>query len=197
MEFHEKLTELRKQRGLTQEELAGRLFVSRTTVSKWESGRGYPNLDSLKAIAVFFSVTVDDLLSTETVLTIAEGENRARKTLNAHLRGFLDLSAVLLLFLPLFACRSAEGVRAVSRLGLSVGALKSAALAAVILFALMGVLTLTLQAICPRRAERTLAVVSLMLGALAAILFIVGLQPYAAVFILFLQTVKGFLMLKR
>ena len=98
MEFHEKLTELRKQRGLTQEELAGHLFVSRTAVSKWESGRGYPNLDSLKAIAVFFSVTVDDLLSTETVLTIAEGENRARKTLNAHLRGFLDLSAVLLLW---------------------------------------------------------------------------------------------------
>lgn len=63
MEFHETLQTLRKQRGLTQEQLAESLFVSRTAVSKWESGRGYPSIDSLKAIAAFFSVTVDELLS--------------------------------------------------------------------------------------------------------------------------------------
>ncbi len=51
MEFHEKLQELRKQRGMTQEELATALYVSRTAVSKWESGRGYPSIDSLKAIS--------------------------------------------------------------------------------------------------------------------------------------------------
>ena len=48
MEFHEKLQELRKKKGLTQEELAEMLFVSRTAVSKWETGRGYPSIDSLK-----------------------------------------------------------------------------------------------------------------------------------------------------
>lgn len=41
MEFHEKLQKLRSDEGLTQEELAEKLFVSRTAVSKWESGRGY------------------------------------------------------------------------------------------------------------------------------------------------------------
>ena len=56
MEFHEKLQELRKSRGLTQEELAGILFVSRTAISKWESGRGYPSIDSLKQIANYFSI---------------------------------------------------------------------------------------------------------------------------------------------
>ena len=51
MEFHEKLQELRKSRGLTQEELAEALFVSRTATSKWESGRGYPSIDTLKEVS--------------------------------------------------------------------------------------------------------------------------------------------------
>ena len=76
MEFHEKLQELRKNKGLTQEELSQMLYVSRTAVSKWESGRGYPNIDSLKAIAKFFGITVDQLLSGEEVLTIAEEDQK-------------------------------------------------------------------------------------------------------------------------
>lgn len=48
MEFNEKLQKLRKEQKLTQEELAEKLFVSRTAISKWESGRGYPSIDSLK-----------------------------------------------------------------------------------------------------------------------------------------------------
>ena len=59
MEFNEKLKELRSSRGLTQEELAEALFVSRTAISKWESGRGYPSIDSLREISDFFSVTID------------------------------------------------------------------------------------------------------------------------------------------
>ena len=51
MEFHEKLQELRKQKNLTQEELSEILFVSRTAISKWVSGRGYPSIDSLKEIS--------------------------------------------------------------------------------------------------------------------------------------------------
>ena len=54
MDFSKKLQELRKQKGLTQEELAKKLYVSRTAISKWESGRGYPSIDSLKEIAKFF-----------------------------------------------------------------------------------------------------------------------------------------------
>ena len=77
MEFHEKLQELRKNRGLTQEELAEGLYVSRTAISKWESGRGYPSIDSLKEISNYFSVTIDELLSSEKLLSIAEKENKA------------------------------------------------------------------------------------------------------------------------
>ena len=70
MEFHEKLQELRKQKNLTQEELSEILFVSRTAISKWESGRGYPSIDSLKAIAEFFGVTIDELLSNRELICI-------------------------------------------------------------------------------------------------------------------------------
>ena len=59
MEFGEKLQELRKARSLTQEQLAEALYVSRTAVSKWESGRGYPSIDSLREVSRFFSVTID------------------------------------------------------------------------------------------------------------------------------------------
>jgi len=48
MTFREQLKELRIRKILTQEELANKIYVSRTAISKWESGRGYPSIDSLK-----------------------------------------------------------------------------------------------------------------------------------------------------
>lgn len=53
---------MRKNRGFTKEELAQVLYVSRTAISKWESGRGYLSIDSLKEILNYFGVTIDDLL---------------------------------------------------------------------------------------------------------------------------------------
>lgn len=47
MEFNEKLQQLRTGKNLTQEQLAEQLYVSRTAISKWESGKGYPNIESL------------------------------------------------------------------------------------------------------------------------------------------------------
>ena len=109
MEFNEKIQELRKQKGLTQEELAEKLYVSRTAISKWESGRGYPNIESLKAIAKFFSVTVDELLSSGEILTIAEEDNkRKEKRFRDLIYGLLDFSIAMLLFLPFFAEKRTE-----------------------------------------------------------------------------------------
>lgn len=72
MEFNEKLQTLRKNQNLTQEELAEKLYVSRTAISKWESGRGYPSIDSLKSISKFFGVTIDQLICSEEFVTLAE-----------------------------------------------------------------------------------------------------------------------------
>ena len=101
MEFHEKLQALRKEKGLTQEELAEQLYVSRTAVSKWESGRGIPNIESLKAISRLFSVSVDALLSGEEILAIAEKDSKEKeRSIGSLVFGLLDCSMVLLLFLP-------------------------------------------------------------------------------------------------
>ena len=103
MEFNEKLQELRKTKGLTQEELAEALYVSRTAISKWESGRGYPSIDSLKEISKFFSVTVDDLLSSEKVVYIAEKENKTNiQKLCDLIFGITDMLSILLIILPLY-----------------------------------------------------------------------------------------------
>lgn len=103
MELHEKLQELRKNRGLTQEELAEALYVSRTAISKWESGRGYPSIDSLKELSNYFSVTIDDLLSGEKLIFLAEKENKANlRSLCEILFGVVDVCAFLLMVLPLY-----------------------------------------------------------------------------------------------
>lgn len=74
MEFAEKLQQLRKQADLTQGQLAEKLYVSRTAVSKWETGNGYPNLDSLKDIAKIFKVSIDELLSNDELIELAGKE---------------------------------------------------------------------------------------------------------------------------
>lgn len=62
MELSEKLQELRKEKGLTQEELAEALFVSRTAISKWESGETVPNTETLKLLSKAFNVSINTLL---------------------------------------------------------------------------------------------------------------------------------------
>lgn len=63
MKIHEQIASLRKQKGLTQEELANALGVTNQAVSKWESGQCCPDIQLLPAIARLFGVSVDELLS--------------------------------------------------------------------------------------------------------------------------------------
>lgn len=192
MEFHEKLQQLRKQKGLTQEQLADQLYVSRAAVSKWESGRGYPNIDSLKALAKFYSVTIDELLSGEQMLTIAEEDQKHRtQNFRNQVFGLLDISACAYLFLPLFGQLQGETIQAVSLLVLSEvpSYLRIAYLVTVIGIILWGIVTLTL----PKRSIP----VSLMLSVMGTLLFIISSQPYAAAFGFLILGIKAFLLIKR
>lgn len=62
MDFNNKLYELRKQKGFSQEELANRLNVSRQTISKWEVGESTPDMEKLAAISDLFEVSLDELV---------------------------------------------------------------------------------------------------------------------------------------
>ena len=170
MEFSQTLQELRKQKGLTQEELATALFVSRTAVSKWESGRGYPNIDSLKAIAAFFGVTVDTLLSGEELLTLAEQDGNQKES-----------RLVLLFILPVFGQTVNGAVQTVSLLSLTAAPYLLAAYYAVTIAGVVaGLLTLSLQWCSHPLWLRVKPLLSLLLSAAAVLLFILGKQPYAA-----------------
>lgn len=115
MEFNEKLQQLRKQKNWTQEQLAERLYVSRTAISKWESGKGYPNIESLKSISKLFLVSIDDLLSGEELISLAVNENRTNMNkLFSLTYGVLDLMVLVFLFLPLYSQQSDDMIRMVS-----------------------------------------------------------------------------------
>ena len=62
MKFHEKLLELRRRRGLSQEELGMELQVSRQTISKWETSQSYPDFERLVLLSDFFALSLDELV---------------------------------------------------------------------------------------------------------------------------------------
>jgi transcriptional regulator with XRE-family HTH domain len=200
MEFNEKLQELRKQKGLTQEELAEALYVSRAAVSKWESGRGYPNIDSLKEISSFFSVTIDDLLSGSEILTIAEEDQKQKNSLLLDLVfGLLDLSVSMFLFLPLFGQREHDTVYEVSLLALSNIApyLMGAYITIIAGMILWGILTLALQNCNGKFWVNSKRRISFLLGGLGTLLFIVSMQPYAAALLFIFLSIKILIFVKK
>ena len=199
MEFNEKLQELRKHKGLTQEELAELLFVSRTAVSKWESGRGYPNIDSLKAIARFFGVTIDELLSGDELLTIAEKDTEQKEN---HIRdlvfGLLDISVAVFFFLPLFGQKVNGIIQEVSLLSLTgiASYLRIAYFVVAIGIAVFGIITLALQKCQQLFWVRNKNRISLILNAVGVTLFIISTQPYAAILLFVFLVIKGLMLIK-
>ncbi|MBQ8198562.1 MAG: helix-turn-helix transcriptional regulator [Lachnospiraceae bacterium] len=192
MEFQEKLQELRKSKGLTQEELAKELYVSRTAVSKWESGRGYPSIDSLKQIADYFSVTIDELLSGEKLLSIAEKENKAK------LFAVADMCSIMLVFLPLYPNTVDGFVYSVNLLSYAEATVIQrfihwfvfAALAAV------GGLKILFMKLGLEKGNKALTGLSLILSIGAVLFLAMAREPYATVVAFMLLVIKGMLLLK-
>ncbi len=199
MEFKEKLQELRKRNGLTQEELAEILFVSRTAISKWESGRGYPNIDSLKAISKFFNLSIDELLSGEELLSIAEKDTEQKENYIRDLAfGLIDISVAIFFFLPIFGQKTNGILQEVSLLSLNGIAtyLQIIYFLNVVGIIIFGILTLAFQKHQQLFWKQNKYKISLILNALGVLIFIISTQPYAATLLFMFFVIKVLMLIK-
>lgn len=199
MEFHEKLQELRKSKGLTQEELAEALYVSRTAVSKWESGRGYPSIDSLKEISKYFVVSIDDLLSGETLLFLAEKESKSTiRNMCSLLFGILDICSFLLIILPLYPNTVGVQISSVNLLTFS-GASQTNRFLYWILFLsliVLGLVNIALTKFEQYKTSKSITIASMLLSTLSVLCLALTRVPYATTMVFLLFVLKGMLLLK-
>ena len=199
MEFGEKLQNLRKQKGLTQEELSEALYVSRTAVSKWESGKGYPSIDSLKEISKYFTVSIDELLSSEKILTIAEKENKQSiKTICDYIFSFLDISFLLLIILPLYPYRMENYVYSVSLINYGQASSFKIAFYWVffLLLILSGIIKAVLTKIKNEKYSKILTYISLALNILLVLFLTLSREVYAVMSAFLILLIKGAVLLK-
>lgn len=198
MEFNEKLQELRKSRSMTQEELAEALFVSRTAISKWESGRGYPNIDSLKEISRFFSVTIDDLICSDEMITVAEIEKRefADKYVSL-ICNVLDILLAILLFIPAFGNGpgSSATVSLFGLTGISFW-VKTVFIVIIVITIINGICGVIIASFNKPVWNRHRLITGAALSILAVIVFIAARQPYAGIVCFLFLVIKGFLITK-
>ena len=199
MEFHEKLQELRKNRGITQEELAEALYVSRTAISKWESGSGYPSIDSLKEISNYFSVTIDDLLSSEKLLSIAEKENKSNLRSMCHfLFGILDICSVILILLPLYPNMANGFVYSVNLFAYTQTTMLNRLLYWIMIITLIvvGITKLLLTKFVIERCNKIMTGVSMVISVLSVLFLAMTRETYAVIVVFLLLVIKGLLLLK-
>ncbi len=196
---NEKLQELRKSRGLTQEELSEALYVSRTAISKWESGRGYPSIDSLKEISDYFSVIIDELLSSEKLLSIAEKENKENiQSMCDFLFGLLDVFAAILIVLPLYP-NAVEGfVYSVNLFSYNQTTSLNRSLywIMIVFLVVVGIIKLILTKFGVQKYNQIVTGVSVLISILLVLLFAVTRESYAIVVVFLLLVMKGILLFK-
>lgn len=195
MEFNEKLQELRKNRSLTQEELADALFVSRTAISKWESGRGYPSLDSLKQISRYFSVSIDELICPEEIISAAEEEKKASVDRIFTLTcGTLDILLALLLFLPVFGNGTDKptSVSLFTLTGISPW-IKTVFATVITLSVLNGICCVIISHLDHPVWDRHRLATGMVLSIVSSAIFVLTRQPYAGITSLAVLVVKGWL----
>lgn len=199
MEFSEKLQQLRKQNGMTQEQLAEKLFVSRTAISKWEIGKGYPNIESLKTISKVFSVSIDDLLSGEELINLAESENRSNMDkVFSLIYGILDLITIGFIFLPFYGQEDGEVIRLVTLFEYhDISAMpRTLYFAVLILLSVLGIAELIIQFLENEKGLSTSKTCSVILQAFGILLFTITRQPYVTSFLFIFFIIKVVLLIK-
>ena len=199
MEFGEKIQKLRNQNKWTQEQLAEKLYVSRTAVSKWESGKGYPNIDSLKDIAKLFNKTIDELLSSEEIIDIAKRENTSNiKRTNNLIYGLLDIISVLFIFLPLYAHRTENFVYSVSLISTNdiSNIIKVSYIVILSILFLIGIAELIMNFVDNKKFQRIVNVISLIVETISILFFAISRQTYLTAIIFIILIIKIVVIIK-
>ncbi len=97
MDLGKKLIELRKSKKLSQEQLAEKINVTRQTISNWENGKFYPDIDALVRISKYFNISLDDLLNyDDKVLKYLKDSTDVVKS-NKHLLYAILLNIVIII----------------------------------------------------------------------------------------------------
>ena len=199
MEFGEKLQQLRKGMEWTQEQLAEELFVSRTAISKWESGKGYPNIDSLKNISKLFSVSIDDLLSGEELISLAANENRTNiNKIFSLVYGTLDVMTISFYFLPLYIRQDSDLIRAVSLFSNPDVSTVTwiIYLVSPILMAMMGIAQIIAQHSLNEKCYSISRTCSILLQAFCILIYVATRQPSATSLLFLFFMIKVVLLIK-
>lgn len=105
MKFSDKLKELRKKHNLTQEELASKLFLSRSVIAKYESDAAKPTKENIEKIASFFNIKISELVDTDEVTGIVLDNDKIREKVKNIYLFFLIIVSLLfsiVFFIPLF-----------------------------------------------------------------------------------------------
>ena len=199
MEFHEKLQELRKNRGLTQEDLADVLYVSRAAISKWESGRGYPSIDSLKEISKYFSVSIDDLLSGEKLVSIAEKENKSNiQSMCDLFFGIIDVCSFMLVVLPFYP-NAVEGyIYSVNLFAYTQTTLLNRSIYWILFIAMgiLGIAEIILTRFENRKRNKLMTNLSMVLGIFVVLFLANTREAYAVTFTFLLLVIKTIILMK-
>jgi len=197
MELADKLKTLRKRQDITQEQLAEKLHVSRTAISKWETGRGTPSIDSLKAIAELFDVSMDALLSTDELVVVAQNENKNNLTqLSGLIFALLDLAAIIGFLLPIYGQKGEQIIQSVSLFHLQSGIryVYIPFLAIITICGIVEVIFLFQQKV---QCVKLTVMIGVIVHILVIFLFIASQQPYAAALYFLFLIVKSVLFLRQ
>lgn len=199
MEFKEKIQNLRSKHNLTQEQLSEKLYVSRAAISKWESGKGYPNIDTLKDISKLFNVTIDDLLSSEEIINIAEEEQKINsKKTNNFIYGLLDVISILFIFLPIYANKVNDFIYSVPLInsnGTSV-TIKILYMILLSILSLIGIAEIILNFIDNSKIQKVINKLSLHFQVISILIFAFSRQAYLTNIVFVLLIIKVILLIK-
>jgi transcriptional regulator with XRE-family HTH domain len=197
MEFNEKLQMLRKNAQLTQEQLAEKIHISRTAVSKWESGRGFPNIQALQNLSKVFDVPVDSLLSSDEILDLAKKDTILQVSkMISLIFGLLDIVQIMFIFLPLYGQQDGAFVRMVNLLEKKdISYIRTIYLLSFSLLITCGITGIIIRFSNRIRLHRLARLGSFALHILVVIFSIMNREPYVNFLLFFLLIMKAIIFL--